>query len=215
MSYLPEIGSKEPAVPLVAHDVREYFKHSVSDAMEHQKVVAAEETIHYVVNVLVQFTRSDALFECTPDGYSIRPLALFYAEAVEAGSRTARDLALKRLGDVALLIAGMFSASLDRKLVNVDYYIAMGGGAYGFLSNGMSHGAGRVSGGRMFAELAAKFQAFVDVLAEVSDNSSLRAPTDIMRLYETWSRTGSQRAADKLRKLGIEPSVGSVSLRHN
>lgn len=214
MSYLPELSSHEPAVPLVARDVREYFKHSVSTAMERQKVSAAEETVHYVVNVLAQFTRSDALFECTPDGYAIRPLALFYAEAVEAGSRTARDLALKRLGDVALLISGMFSASLDRKLVNVDYYIAMGGSAYGFLSNGMSQG-GRVSGGSMFAELAAKFQAFVDVLAEVSDNSSLRAPKDVMRLYENWARTGSRRSAEQLRKLGIEPSAGSVSLRHN
>lgn len=215
MSYLPELNSQESAVPLVAHDVREYFQLSVAQAMEHQKVSAAEDTTHYVVNVLAQFTRSDALFECTPDGYAIRPLALFYAEAAEAGSRTVRDLALKRLGDVALLIAGMFSASLDRKLVNVDYYIAMGGGAYGFLSNGMNHGPGRRGSGRMFAELAAKFQAFVDVLAEVSDNSGLRAPTDVMRLYETWARTGSQRAADKLRKLGIEPSAGSVSLRHN
>jgi hypothetical protein len=213
MSYLPEFGSQESHVPLVAHDVREYFKHSVSTAMEHQNVFAADDTIHYVVNVLTQFTRSDALFECTPDGYAIRPLALFYAEAAEAGSRSARDMALKRLGDVALLIAGMFSASLDRKLVNIDYYIAMGGGAYGFLSN--SSVSSRHSSGRMFAELAAKFQAFVDVLAEVSDNSGLRAPTDVMRLYENWARTGSQRAADKLRKLGIEPSAGSVSLRHS
>ena len=215
MSYLPKFSSQEPAVPLVAHDVREYFKHSVSEAMGRQKVSAAEETIHYVVNVLAQFTRSDALFECTPDGYSIRPLALFYAEAVEAESRTARELALKRLGDVALLISGMFSASLDRKLVNVDYYIAMGGSAYGFLSNGMSQVTGRGANGRMFAELAAKFQAFVDVLGEVSENSSLRAPTDVMRLYENWARTGSKRSAEQLRKLGIEPSAGSVSLRHN
>ncbi len=215
MSAPSDISSQSPAIPLVARDVREYFKHSVTEAMGRQNVSATEEAVHYVVNMLAQFTRSDALFECTSDGYSIRPLALFYAQAVEAESRTARELTLKRLGDVALLISGMFSASLDRKLVNVDYYIAMGGSAYGFLSSGMSHASNQRANGQMFAELAAKFQAFVDVLAEVSDNSSLRAPTDVMRLYENWARTGSRRSAEQLRKLGIEPSAGSVSLRHN
>ena len=215
MSELPALTTLPSSEPVVAHDVREYFHESVNTAIDHQKVSAEPETIFYLVNLLAQFTRAEALFEHTGDGVVIRPLALVYAQAMEAPSRGMRHHALKRLGDVALVVAGMFSASLDRKLVGVDYYIAMGGSAYAFLSNDMNHvGAGQAPA-QIFAELAVKFQAFVDVLAEVSDNSSLRASPDILRHYENWAKTGSRRAAEQLRKLGVEPSVGSVSLRHN
>ena len=35
---------------------------------------------------------------------------------------------------------------------------------------------------------------------------------DVLRLYEIWIRTGSARAARRLRKLGVEPSLFTVSL---
>jgi hypothetical protein len=212
MSALP---SAPTPLPVAVHDVREYFEQSVSTAVGRQKLAASDETVFYIVEMLAQFTRANALFECNSDGMFIKPLALVYADAVQAQSRSARQLALKRLGDVALLIAGMFSASLNRKLVGVDYYIAMGGSAYDFLASDMNGLSTTRALGVVFGELAAKFQAFVDVLAEVSDNSSLRAPTDILRLYENWAKTGSQRNAEQLRRLGIEPSAGSVSLRFN
>lgn len=201
-------GSAPSKVPQLARDVREYFQQIVSLAISHQRVEASAEVTFYLVELLAHFTRADALFECTSDGVGIKPLALCYADAVQAESRGERHLALKRLGDVALLIAGMFSASLSRKLVGLDYYIAMGGSAYGFLSTGTNGVSARV-----FGELAAKFQLFVDVLGEVSDQSSLRAPQDVLRLYENWMRTGSPRAAAQLRRLGIVPVRGSLRIR--
>ena len=215
MSDMPALASRPASEPVVAHDVREYFHESVHTAIDRQKVSAEPETVFYLVNLLAQFTRAESLFDYTGDGVVMRPLALVYAQAMEAPSRGVRHNALKRLGDVALVVAGMFSASLDRKLVGVDYYIAMGGSAYAFLSNDMNYAGGRPLPAQIFAELAVKFQAFVDVLAEVSDNSSLRASPDILRHYENWAKTGSRRAAEQLRKLGVEPSVGSVSLRHS
>jgi len=208
MSDLTGFAPPPSAAPEIARDVREYFQKTVSSAVTRQRVDASEDAVYYLVNLLAQFMRADALFECTTDGVYIKPLALCYADAVQAESRGARHQALKKLGDVALLVAGMFSASLNRKLVGLDYYIAMGGSAYGFLSTGSSGAPARV-----FGELSAKFQAFVDVLGEVSDGSSLRAPPDVLRLYENWARTGSRRAASQLRALGIEPAVGSLSLK--
>ncbi|QSA95856.1 hypothetical protein [Methylococcus sp. EFPC2] len=188
-----------------ARDVRDYFKQTVTHAIVHQRVEASEEAAFYLVELLAQFTRSDALFECTADGVGIKPLALCYADAVQAESRSVRHQALKRLGDVALMVAGMFSASLTRKVVGMDYYIAMGGSAYAFLSESLGGAPARV-----FGELAAKFQPFVDVLGEVSDQTSLRAPQDVLRIYDNWTRTGSRRAAAQLRRLGIEPAIGSI-----
>ena len=196
-------------------NVTEYFRDSVGTALAHQQVEASEETVFYVVNLLSHFTRADRLFTHSEDGIHLQPLALMYVQAVDANTMVERQNALRRLGDVALIISGLFAGSLSRKLVDIDYYIAMGGGAYGFLSD-MSTGAthGRLFS-TIFGELSAKFQLFVDVLAEVSDNAHLGSKTDILRLYEIWARTGSVRVAARLRRLGIEPCAASISRREN
>lgn len=193
-------------------NVTEYFKDTVSSALSNQNVEADEGTVFYLVNLLTYFTRSEQLFEPTPDGAILQPLALHYARAAQAGRTDERRQSLKRLGDVALLIAGMFPDSLNRKAVDLDYYIAMGRSAYGHLSDTALRPA-TLRG--IFSELAAKFQAFVDVLAEVGEDSRLGSSRDILRLYEVWVRTGSRRTAGKLRALGIEPMAGSVSRRRN
>ncbi len=196
-------------------NVAEYFKDSVTEALARQKVAAAEDTVYYIVNLLAYFTRADKLFRQTADGVEFQPLALIYAEAVEAPSAGERRQALRRLGDVALLISGLFSARLNRKVVDVDYYIAMGGAAYGVLCD-LDRGTVR---GRAFSaifeELSSRFQVFVDVLAEVGERSHLKSSADTMRLYELWLRTGSPRAAAKLRGLGIEPVRSLSGARSN
>ena len=47
----------------------------------------------------------------------------------------ARQRALQRLGDVSLFIAGFFARSFARKLIDIDYHIAMGGNAYSSLAD--------------------------------------------------------------------------------
>ncbi|MDX1514932.1 MAG: hypothetical protein R3174_14435 [Gammaproteobacteria bacterium] len=190
---------------------REYFQDSISDALNNQQVEAAEDTVYYVVNLLANFIRSENLFERTPDGVMIRPLAEHYAEAIKGRTSTEQHRALRRLGDVALFISGVFAQSLNRKVIDVDYYCAMGGSAYGYLSENMRGGAGQRALTEVFDELSRKFVDFVDVLAEVSERTHINNHADIMRVYEVWVRTGSRRAARTLRSVGIEPIGASVS----
>ncbi len=198
---------------IVDTNVREFFQGLVSEAVVKQQVAATEETQYYVVNLLVSFADTRTLYESTPDGLMIKPLAGLYGEAINAPSGELRHQALRRLGDLALFVAGVFTDSLNRKPVDVDYYIAMGGNAYGYLSD-TTRKAGRWQAlSEVFGELADKFPLFVDVLGEVCEHAHFRNDRDIMRVYELWVRTGSPRAARQLRKLGIEPASGSVS-RH-
>ncbi len=195
--------------------LQEYFQTSMSDALENQNVKAAADTIHYVVSLLTSFSRAEKLFEYTPDGVMIRPLALLYADAVEGTTIDERNRALRRLGDVALFISGVFSQSLNRCVVDIDYYVSMGGCAYSYLSDAIrSTNRGRAMSG-IYDELATKFVAFVDVLGEVSEGGNCNNDTDVLRQYEIWLRTGSARAADRLRAVGIHPSTNTSSrLRH-
>ncbi len=195
--------------------LQEYFQASISDALENQNVKAEAETIHYVVGLLTSFSRAEKLFECTPDGMTIKPLALLYAEAVEGKTVEERSRTLRRLGDVALFISGVFSQSLNRCVVDVDYYVSMGGSAYSYLSDTMrGTNRGRAMSG-IYDELASKFVAFVDVLGEVSEGGNCNNDIDVLRQYEIWLRTGSTRAAERLRAVGIQPSTNASSrLRH-
>jgi hypothetical protein len=200
---------------IIDTNVQEFFKGLVTKAAANQKMTTTEGTLYYIVNLLVSFTHSDDFFEQTPAGLELKPLAFIYADAVEASSVDERNKALKRLGDVALFICGVFPHSLSRKLVDVDYYIAMGGNAYGHLSDVVKDAFRWRMFRDIFDELSVNFTAFVDILGEVSERAHFSRDTDIMRLYEIWLRTGSRRTARQLAKLGIQPAAGSISQRHH
>jgi hypothetical protein len=195
-------------------NLKEFFKDALHDALSHQHVAVEGETEHYVVNLLTLFSDPDALYERAPGGDSrgrLKPLVVMLGEALEAPTPQARARGLQRLGDVSLFIAGFFSAGFARKLVDIDYHIAMGGRAYGTLAESVPAGRGRTLR-QVFAELAAKFQPMVDALNEISECAYQHSAQDRLRQYELWAKTGSERSRRILRKLGIEPAPASRSL---
>ena len=190
---------------LAVTNLREFFHDSVQTALRQQRVAVDDHTEHYVVNVLTMFARSEELYDRTPEGVRLKPLALMLAEASEAPTVQRREEALRRLGDVSLFIAGFFAQSFARKLVDVDYHIAMGGRAYGTLAETMRGSLRGQAFATVFMELAQKFQRLVDVLNEVAEMAYQHTDKDILRLYEIWLKTGSPRAYNILRRLGVEP----------
>lgn len=197
-------GTRSDKVIAVGN-LQEFFREALLSAMSHQKLEVRDHTEHYVVNLLTLFSRADALYDKDPERSGLKPLVMMLAEALEAPTLTERNRGLQRLGDVSLFIAGFFAGSFARKLVDIDYHIAMGGRAYGSLAEHMSRGRGQALAG-VFAELAAKFQRLVDALNEVSEMAHTHTDKDVLRLYEIWMKTGSRRAHDILRRLGIEPA---------
>jgi hypothetical protein len=188
---------------LTVANLREYFHDALQGALAHQHVAVENQTEQYVVNLLTLFSRSEQLYEQSASGVRIKPLVQMLSEALEAPTLQERERGLQRLGDVSLFIAGFFAHSFARKLIDIDYHIAMGGGAYGTLAGGLCRGRRPVLG-RVFAELAAKFLPLVDALGEISDAARRYTQADVLRLYELWLKTGSPRARALLRKLGIE-----------
>jgi hypothetical protein len=193
-------------------NLREYFRDALHAALQHQHVAVEDQTEHYVVNLLTLFARSEALFESTPEGLRIKPMVVLLTEALEARSMEQRNRGLQRLGDVSLFIAGFFAQGFARKLIDIDYHIAMGGRAYGTLAETLARSRARVLG-QVFAELAQKFQPMVDALNEISETAYQHSPEDILRLYEIWQKTGSSRAQRLLKQLGVTPTANLASGR--
>jgi len=190
-------------------NLREFFRDTLQSVLRRQHLSVEDQTEHYVVNLLTLFARSEALYECTPEGLRLKPLVAMLCEALAAPAGTSeRHRTLQRLGDVSLFIAGCFAGSFARKLIDVDYHIAMGGRAYGTLAHATAYGRGRVLAA-VFAELSAKFQRLVDALNEVSEGAGARSDLDILRLYEIWLKTGSARCYAQLRRLGVDPSAAA------
>jgi hypothetical protein len=182
----------------------EFFRERVTSAMANQRVDATEEARFYLVALLHH--HMDLSRHATDRQLDDTPLALVLAKAMSAGLTEQTQL-LKLLGDRALYVSGFFSDSLARQVVDVDYYVQMGGIAYGRLA-GVMKGSRRPSAyGDLFEELATRFPKFVEVLNEVSEGMSLTSNAGLLRLYERWLKTGSQRVADQLSKEGIVPTA--------
>jgi hypothetical protein len=180
----------------------EYFRELVESALARQRLQAGDLTAFYLVNLLCQHLR---LGESSTFGRQAEPLAVRLAKALDAGGSEQRAR-LRALGDVSLFVSGFFSDSLRRRVVDVDYYVSMGEYAYGSLSR---RDEDTLSG--VFSELAGKFVGFMDVLAEVSEQTAVTPRSDMLRLYEKWLRTGSPRDGQKLVDRGVVPnaSVGA------
>ena len=203
----------EPTLLVTTIGIRDHFRDQIQTSLKRQHVAVNDGTAGYLVDLLTRFADPRSLFSHTADGPVLRALADHYADAVHADGAGQRKLALKALGDVALFIAGVFSGYLNRRLVDVDYYISMGGSAYRDLHDFVSARLAVADG--VFDELSRKFPLLVDVLAEVSEESRLGAPNDLLRQYELWLRTGSPRARAKLERRGINPTAqASIRVAH-
>ena len=153
---------------LETQDIRSFFNESLVGLIDQRNMEVRDDTIVYLTNLLTTFVRSDRFYEWTPEGPTLTPLALLYGEVLNSPSSIQKQKMLQRLGDVALFIAGLFAESFQRKCYDVDYYIGMGGAAYGTLSESIeSRGSSQVHA-MMFAELSGSFAVFVQVLGEMS-----------------------------------------------
>ncbi|MEO5970026.1 MAG: hypothetical protein ABIQ95_08870 [Bdellovibrionia bacterium] len=190
------------ALTLVAQP-QEFFRELVTDALEKQKITTQPETEFYLVNLLNQFIKTDRLFSLNKEG-EVReePLAIMLKEALEQTQPFTQSLLFRHIGDVSLYMAGYFQESLNRKSVDIDYYIDVGGSAYQQVAARSEEEMKKV----LYQELAQKFGSFVEVLAEVSDRTTPRTEKDILRLYDLWIRTRSERAAKALQEAGILPN---------
>lgn len=191
---------KDDKVLLKEVPLTEFFRERVSQAIARQQVAASAFIEFYLVNLLQEFRKSEKLFEQRGSQMFEKPLALLLAEAVQGNLQT-KIRCLKRLGDISLYTAGFFAERIKRKLVDLDYYIRMGGGAYSNLSSILSH---QKTFAELYAELSQLFPNLVEVLTEVSLKTHWKTNADLLKLYERWLETGNEQLEKMLQEQGIQ-----------
>ena len=188
--------SKTQKTEFVA-SAEEFFTEMVETAFEDRKVEAKPLTRQYITQLLQFYLVTENLFEEVTE--RTQTMAEKLLNAFNSSEPRQRAESLKRVGDTALYVSGFFGDSFKRKIIDIDYYVEIGGSAYGSLAS--TDNSNIYS--PVFRDLSARFPEYVDVLTYMSQQSQLQSNNDLLRLYDRYVKTGSKLAEEQLEAEGM------------
>lgn len=192
----------------VIDNTRSYFFASLQRALFARRIETLPAVEIHLVGILEKYILTENLFdESNSSGKKTREtLAEMMLRASGAAPRQRVDL-LRKLGDSALYISGFFGPSLQKKIVDVDYYIHMGATAYDSLSHEMEE----ETFAKTYLEISRKFTNFVEVFSLMSQESHLgETRPDVFRQIEVYGKTGSSLILEQLAEQGIFPDASQI-----
>lgn len=184
--------------PITAESLPSFFQQLLSEAVQSRGLELHDATLYYLVQLLGNFAHQTQA--CLAEAETLAGLSL---QAAQLPQKREQIALYRRVGDVALLTSGFFSDSLNRKLVDIDYYINMGGNAYAHVSHLVT--AAQINA--IYEELSQKFITLVGLLSQISTERAITNDQDLLRLYERWLKTGDPQLYQKLTSHGIVPDT--------
>ena len=189
-------------------NVNGYFEEVVDDAVRARRVDTSHATKQYLAGLLGDYARGVHSVEPLE-----RPLTFLLQDALEQ-TGAQRFERLRRIGDGVLYALGFFGARMTRRGADARYVMVVGSSAYGHAAAMLRLGGG---GGApdVLRELADGYGRFVEVMTEIAEGtlaSSADADDRVLRMYERWRETGSERLASELVGLGLTPMRGTTAV---
>ncbi len=178
----------------------DFFNSLVKSGIQTRGLNVSAGVTNYLAQMLTYYVDARNLHEPEYNEFGKKnpqTLAELWLTAQSAEPVIQKDL-LKKLGDRTLYISGFFSESLNKSLVDVDYYHSMGVSAYKTLASHQE-----VAQKSVFSEISDRFIEFVEVFIVISQDAFVKTDQGILRLYETYLRTGSNLAKERLEALGV------------
>jgi hypothetical protein len=192
----------------VSPNIDSYFAEVVEDAIRVRRVDATDATKQYLAGLLGDYARGAVSMSSLE-----QPLTLQLQDALEQ-TGAERFERLRRIGDGVLYALGFFGNCFTRRGADPHYVKVLGSSAYGHAA-AMLRLAGGGSVPDVLRELAERYGRFVEVMSEIADGTLAAAAdqdSSVVRIYERWQQTGSDRLAGELAQLGLCPvrGVGGV-----
>lgn len=176
---------------------QEYFSEMVESACDERGLEAKPLTRKYLTELLQFYLFSENLFVSAKG--RTETMAERLLKAVSLPEPKVRAERLRRVGDTALYVSGFFGDSFKRKIIDIDYYVEIGGSAYASLAAAESSNLYSP----VFFDLSERFHDFVDLFTHMSQQASLQSDNDLLRLYDRYIMTGSKLAEEKLEAEGL------------
>lgn len=127
------MASEEKKI-ILSTNLKGFFFDGLSELNKKSLCPVPDSLIYYSSDVLDKFTLSQDLFETTDGKVREKILGLKLLEATQL-SREDQRKAYKDVADTSLIVCGYFAESVNKKLVDVNYYSQLGKMAYGHLNN--------------------------------------------------------------------------------
>lgn len=183
--------------------VSDFFEEAVDDAMKSRRVKASEGARSYVIALLTDLAKPGSPVERTLE----RPLTLLLDEALHTPAVGERFDRLRTLGDGVLYSSGFFADHFEARGVDASYVMGIGRTAYDSAGSMIRARAGSEDDSfDIFAELSTGFAGFVEVIGEVANAtiaSGVATSRGLVKLYERWLKTRSDKLADALSSHGF------------
>jgi len=184
--------------------VSDFFEEVVEDAMKSRGIQASEGARSYVIALLAELAKPGSPVERTLE----RPLTLLLDEALHTNELADRFEKLRTLGDGVLYSSGFFADHFEARGVDSKYIISIGRTAYENAGSLLRTGSSEEEkkGPDIFHELASDFAGFVSVVGEVANATLAKGAATsrgILKLYERWLKTRSERLAEALTTHGF------------
>ena len=149
---------------------------TIHEAQKASAIFLEEEVESYLVFLMMRYTaRPDVIQQI---------IASTFLKGLEMRFKQ-RETHLQEVGDVCLLLSGLFPAVAQKRLVNISYFVNIGQSAYGSISQSTND---------LYSLLAHQFVSLMDVLQSMRCYSEKHPDLLPLEAYELWSETGSKRA---------------------
>jgi len=133
------------------------------------------ETIFYSSNVMDNFSVSEKYFDTESGKVKDKVLGLKFLESTQLG-HGAQKRELREIGDSALLLCGVFSESLKRKIVDLSFYENIGVVAYerlnAFIPNELEIDGFYLSLAKNFSNISNMMSVATSVFLNSTDSES-------------------------------------------
>lgn len=182
-------------------DLQSFFKERIEGAVEKHQIDGNEDTLWYLTQLLCDYSKTNRFLDDNGTRATLTPLAEYYRLALESSTKHERRMQLQRLGDVAIVVASMFSGALSRKAVGVNYYISMGEAAYATLADETTHSSRERALRYIFESLSNDFSDYVIALSEVPARADHQQ--SLLQLVDEWQKNRHPAIAKRLRQKGV------------
>lgn len=176
-----------------ANDLGLFFKDLIKSVSKKQGVELSTFTQDYLSQVLERFSILPT--------FEVPTLAVEYLEASQKPLME-QFSTYQKLGDTSLFSSGFFAERIERSMVDLDYFSAIGARSYeraGSIRDSLAHEKQL----NVYFELAKQFQKFVNLFHEIAIESKLTSDREVLGLYEKWMEKGSHTYFRILAERGI------------
>lgn len=184
---------------IIIQNSDDYFSEMVNEAIVERKLNIHKSVRTYLAGVLQYYIFSENFHEKTTENLHVPTTLAELLLFAQNYDEPIKSQYLKKLGDRALYISGFFSDYLNRRVVDVNYYIGMGEIAF----DALSQATREQIQSRVYKNISANFNLYVDVYSYISYKARVNNNQNILEIYNRYLKTGSEVSKKILIDSGI------------